>query len=141
MASGVARTLAGLFGRRADDRPRSHRTGREGERAAARYLKSIGLRVVARNFRTPYGEVDLVCFDRRADTHVIVEVKSTIADSPAIAPSQRVGAEQRQRLLRVARHLQQRRKVRSVRIDIVSVAWEPSAKSPAVRHFPAAIRR
>lgn len=48
--------------------------GRLGEEAAARHLSGRGLTVVARNFRTPLGELDLIA--RSGDLIVFVEVKT-----------------------------------------------------------------
>jgi putative endonuclease len=48
--------------------------GRTGEQAAATFLADRGYRVVAKNQRTPLGELDLIC---RCPTHVVVvEVKA-----------------------------------------------------------------
>jgi len=55
--------------------PAGHLTlGREGEDEAARLLTSLGLRILARNYSTRLGEVDLIC--RHGDTLVFVEVKT-----------------------------------------------------------------
>jgi len=48
--------------------------GRWGEQAAAAYLESRGLKVLAANVRTPVGELDLVVRDGRI--RVFVEVKT-----------------------------------------------------------------
>jgi putative endonuclease len=45
-----------------------------GEAAAARVLERQGVRIVARNARTRYGELDLIGQDARG--HVFVEVKT-----------------------------------------------------------------
>ena len=45
-----------------------------GEAAAARALERAGVRIVARNARTRYGEIDLIGHDRRG--WVFVEVKT-----------------------------------------------------------------
>ncbi|MDD5543519.1 MAG: YraN family protein [Acidobacteriia bacterium] len=50
--------------------------GREGERQAYRFLRRQGYQVVARNFRSPRGEVDLIAWDR--DILCFVEVKTRI---------------------------------------------------------------
>lgn len=47
--------------------------GRRGEEIAAAFLESMGYRILARNYRTPQGEADLIALDGR--TVVIVEVK------------------------------------------------------------------
>jgi putative endonuclease len=55
------------------------RTGRLAEARAAEHLGSLGYRILERNARTRYGELDLVAFDRRA--LVFVEVKASRAGS------------------------------------------------------------
>ena len=51
----------------------NQRKGNRGEDVALRYLLSRGFQLVERNYRTRYGEVDLVL--RQAGTLVFVEVK------------------------------------------------------------------
>ena len=48
-------------------------TGQSGELLAARHLERAGLTIVERNFRTRYGEIDLVARD--GDCLVFVEVR------------------------------------------------------------------
>jgi putative endonuclease len=51
-----------------------HRLGARGERLAAEHLERRGVRVIERNYRTRFGELDLVAFD--GSTLVFVEVKT-----------------------------------------------------------------
>jgi putative endonuclease len=62
------------------------RTGRLAEARAAEHLGSVGLRILERNARTKYGELDLVAFDPRRLTLLFVEVK-------AVRKGGRVGPE------------------------------------------------
>lgn len=55
------------------------RTGRLAEARAAEHLVSLGYRILERNARTKFGELDLVALDRRA--LVFVEVKAVRAGS------------------------------------------------------------
>ena len=55
------------------------RTGRLAEARAAEHLGSLGYRILERNARTRYGELDLIAYDRR--TLVFVEVKAARAGS------------------------------------------------------------
>ncbi len=48
--------------------------GRRGEQLAAEHLERLGFAIVARNYRTRHGELDLVAFGD--DTLVFAEVKS-----------------------------------------------------------------
>lgn len=49
-------------------------TGAHGESAAAEFLHRNGYRVIQRNYRSKWGEIDIVC--RRGSTVVFVEVKT-----------------------------------------------------------------
>jgi len=74
--------------------------GRQGEDVAALYLKRIGMKILARNLRTPVGEIDLVARHRRF--LVFVEVKTrrgTMFGSPAEA----VGPRKQRQIVRAAR--------------------------------------
>jgi putative endonuclease len=48
--------------------------GRKGEEKAAQTLEQAGMRIIARNFRSSYGEVDIIAMD--GDTVVFTEVKT-----------------------------------------------------------------
>ena len=48
--------------------------GDRGERAAEKYLKRQGYRIISRNYSTPWGEIDIVALD--GTTIVFVEVKT-----------------------------------------------------------------
>src|SRR4051794_41922501 len=71
---------------RADPR---HTLGRFGEQLAAEHLERLGYRVIARNHRTRFGEIDLVVADD--ETIVFCEVKTRRAASgaPRDAPDER----------------------------------------------------
>jgi putative endonuclease len=48
--------------------------GRLGEDAAVKYLEEAGMQIVARNYRSRYGEIDIVAMDH--GTLAFVEVKA-----------------------------------------------------------------
>ena len=56
--------------------------GDRGEQEAERFLKKLGLRVVARGYRNHIGEIDLVAVDQKSKprTIVFVEVKTRKSD-------------------------------------------------------------
>lgn len=108
--------------------------GLYGERLAEGYLRRRKLKLVARRFRTPAGELDLVCLD--GDVLVFVEVK--LLSSRALQdPQDRVSAQKRQRLFRAARAFltQKRWSDRPCRFDVVSVLLSERGE-PEVEHFP-----
>jgi putative endonuclease len=53
--------------------------GALGEQLAVEYLQGLGLRIVARNWRCRYGELDVIAAEA-ADTLVFVEVKTRTGD-------------------------------------------------------------
>ena len=58
----------------APERIAAFQTGLSAETRAAAYLMAKGYRILARRFKTPYGEIDLVA--RRRNLVVFVEVKA-----------------------------------------------------------------
>lgn len=75
-----------------------HALGRLGERLAEEHLARAGARVLARNYRKPYGELDLVV-EHDGDL-VGVEVKTRRPGQPAL-PEEAVGRAKLGRLERV----------------------------------------
>jgi len=70
-----------------------------GEDAAAAFVESRGMRLIARNWRTRFGELDLVAMD--GDTLVFVEVKARMTDR-FMDPSYGVDYRKQVRLRRLA---------------------------------------
>ncbi len=116
-------------------RPRDarHGLGRRGERAAARHLKRKRHRILARNFRCPAGEIDLISED--GDTIVFVEVKTRASDV-ASDPQEALRARQLRRLEGAARYylMQRSAQDRPCRFDVITVVWAPKGR-PRVEHF------
>lgn len=73
--------------------------GDAGERLAERALLERGWRVLARNARTRYGEIDLVCHDGAG--YVFVEVKTRRAGS-FVPAAEAVGPRKLDRLVHLA---------------------------------------
>jgi putative endonuclease len=117
--------------RRADARRRAWRYGRWAEAACVACLILRGYRVLARRFRTPVGELDIVA--RRGRVLAVIEVK---ARAEMEAASQALTARQRRRIARAAEaFLQARPRLAglAVRFDVMLVEpWR------LPRHLPAA---
>jgi putative endonuclease len=73
--------------------------GRIGERAAEKYLRGLGYEILARNFRTRFGEIDLVARD--GGCLVFAEVK-TRADGAYGAPEEAVTKAKQKHLIAAA---------------------------------------
>ncbi len=107
--------------------------GNAGEKAAERFLKKSGYRILARNYTCRAGEIDLICF--RDECIVFVEVKTLESDDFTDPESKITPAKQR-RLERAARDWLDRynRPECAYRFDAVSVVF-PEGGKPAVRHI------
>jgi putative endonuclease len=101
------------------------RLGAEGERAAERCVRRHGYAIVARNYRCPLGEVDLIALDGR--TVVFIEVKTRNVETVDTAFDAVDPRKQRQ-IVRVAEHYLSANRLhdRDVRFDIVGV-WRNGA--------------
>ena len=78
---------------------RARALGGRGEALAADFLRRAGLQIVARNYRSSLGELDLVARD--GDETVFVEVKTRVG-GPGTAPDVAVTATKLERLARLA---------------------------------------
>lgn len=110
-----------------------HTLGEKGELLAERCLRRLGMRVLARRYATPAGELDLVMLDGR--TLVFVEVK-TQTDARLIEPEERVQRAKQHRLAVAAKAFVQRKNLhdRPCRFDVVAIVTPPGAE-PQVRHI------
>ncbi len=108
--------------------------GSRSERAAARFLKRLGYRLVARNYSCPQGELDLVAVDGRCV--VFVEVRSTEGDDPE-RPAASVNHAKQQRLTQLALVFLKKHRLlnHAARFDVVIVCWPKGRREPAITHY------
>jgi len=107
--------------------------GRRGERAARRFCRGLGWRILEANFKCPLGELDLIADDGSAI--VFVEVKTRIDDADA-DPEENVNARKRRQLERVAAHWLaiHGRPDRAYRFDVISVVIG-KGRRPNINHI------
>jgi putative endonuclease len=111
-------------------------TGRRAEDLAAALLERAGLRVVARNWRRPEGELDLVADD--AGTCVFVEVRSRTGTALG-HPLESITVEKQRRVIRSARLYlaESPAPATGYRFDVVAVTFDPEGRAePEVVHVP-----
>jgi len=71
------------------ERVAAFRTGLSAESRAAAYLIAKGYRILAKRFRTPYGEIDLVARRRNLIAFVEVKARANLDDAAwAVTPRQ-----------------------------------------------------
>jgi putative endonuclease len=118
--------------------------GARGEELAARHLEARGLQVVERNFRTRYGELDVVA--RSPRFLVFCEVKTRVVregTADVLGPFAAIGPRKQRQVRAMAREwLAQSRldgpRPSEVRFDAIGVSFEASGRLVALEHLEAA---
>lgn len=93
--------------------------GQEGEERASKYLMENGYCIVERNFRTKYGEIDIIV--KKAETIVFVEVK-TMPNATSDMLSKVLNTQKQQRIIKTSkRFLQNHREYSNsyIRYDVI----------------------
>jgi putative endonuclease len=89
-----------------------------GEKKAAAYLRRKGYRIIERNYRNRFCEIDIIAFKKV--TYVFAEVKSRSGDEFG-TPAQAVDARRRERMVRAAKMYMIGNENFSVRFDVIEV--------------------
>ncbi|MFH1096345.1 MAG: YraN family protein [Candidatus Desantisbacteria bacterium] len=97
--------------------------GQYGEDTAAKYLLKQGVKILEKNYRCGYGEIDIIAKDR--DTLVFVEVK-TRKTSTYLSPFLAVNKHKQLQISKVALHYLLEKKIQAIpcRFDVVIVVDE-----------------
>jgi len=105
--------------------------GRAAEKFAADALARAGYRVLARNLRTPVGEIDIVA--ERRGTLVFVEVKARRAGGLAGSPEDALTATKFRRVARAAAHVAAARGMASAPREFLGAAVDLTSEgAPAL---------
>lgn len=108
--------------------------GTRSERAAEKFLKKLGYRILGRNVLFRNGELDLIA--RQGDVIVFVEVRSTESTDTSI-PALSVDHIKQRKLTDVALAWLQKYQLleRTYRFDVMAVSWPNDQKLPIIEHF------
>lgn len=120
--------------------------GRHGEALAAEYLQAKGYQILERNFRSPYGEIDLIAFQADEESlhggpvQVFVEVKTRSTNAygypeEAVTPSKQV------HLIQAAQAYLQRHpdQTGDWRIDVIAVRTGQAEGPAEIKYFENAV--
>lgn len=109
--------------------------GKQGEDIAARYLLEQGYKILVRNYRTRYGELDLIC--TKNDIIVFVEVKTRNSNSFG-SPEESITRSKIEHIRKVALSYlaEQRVSFREMRFDVIGIVMEQN--QPRINHIIAA---
>ncbi len=114
--------------------------GQRGEQLAAEHLLREGFDIVERNYRTRWGELDIVACDGRA--LIFCEVKTRRLPHTAGQPLEAVNHAKRTRLRKMAgRWLVERRErpyADELRFDAIGVTFDAGGRLMAIEHVEGA---
>ena len=117
--------------------------GRIGEDIASRFLSEKGLKVVERNFRRPYGEIDIVSRES-SGIYRFVEVKTVswetgepgVSHETGYRPEENMHPQKVKRLMRVIESYILFRSIEEDwQVDVIAVYLDREAKRAKVRHL------
>ena len=116
------------------------KTGALGESIAETFLKTKGYKIIMKNYRKPWGEIDIIA--EKQNTVRFVEVKTVTRESFVYshAPEEMVD---RRKLTKVARtaalYMETKRDRREFQLDVVGVILDKGSRTATCRLFEQAL--
>ena len=116
-------------------RARQHlERGQQGEDRAAEYLIKKAFGILARNYRIPAGELDIIA--RYKNILVFVEVKTLSAQSSLYEPEEQVTFAKRRRCEKAAAHwLDLNPHEGTCRFDVMGIKVDPHGQTTEIHHI------
>ena len=103
--------------------------GREGEELARRFLLSKGYKIVKRNFRTPFGEIDLIAYQKKVLAFIEVRTKTS---SNFGTPEESISLSKKKKISRVASFYLKAKRLKEneidCRFDVVCLAMDKESR-------------
>jgi putative endonuclease len=117
-----------------------HRLGALGEQLAAEHLARRGFRILERNYRTRWGELDIVAFDGR--TLAFCEVKTRRLGGGQGTAWEAIHSGKRRQVRRMAGRWMHERAERpraaAIRCDAIAVTFDRQGRLVALEHLEGA---
>ena len=114
---------------------RRRERGQQGEREAEQFLSAQRYAIIAKNYRSPFGEIDLIALDRQ--TVVFVEVRTHTG--PAFGdPLASVNARKQRQIAKTALHYLSCHRLHDheARFDVIGIRWQ--GERPQLTHVKGA---
>lgn len=112
--------------------------GAAGEVIAARYLRKKGYTLLAANYRTRFGEIDIIAADKKYIAFVEVKLRSGVA---IYTPEEAVTPQKQQRIVKAAmQYLQLHPSDLQPRFDVIAIVADDRdpMKTRSLEHLKAA---
>jgi len=114
--------------------------GQLGEQLAAEHLVRRGFQIVERNYRTRWGELDIVAFDGR--TLAFCEVKTRRMPAGGVSPLEAVRPRKQSRVRRMAGswliERTERPRAENLRFDAIGVTFDLAGRLVKLEHLEGA---
>ena len=111
------------------------KTGQIGENIAAKYLEGKGLKILTRNYRTRFGEIDIIAVEK--GTYIFVEVKTKIGDQFG-TPEEMINRSKIAKVLKMASVYLTKESLGNppCRLDAVAIVLDENLKVVSLHHYP-----
>jgi len=108
--------------------------GRFGEDLAVSYLRKHGYRIIERNFKVRYGEIDIIC--EKDDILVFVEVKTRIGHAYGL-PEEAVTPRKLREIIKTAEYFTvlHHELSSSLRIDVIGIELTDDGQIRTFNHL------
>ena len=108
--------------------------GKFGEKLAADYLSKRGYRILERNFKARYGEIDIIC--TKDNTLIFVEVKTRIGEKYG-KPEESVTPKKLREIVKAAQYykLTHDHLPEALRIDVIAIQLDDQNTVASFRHI------
>lgn len=110
---------------------KKQRIGEWGENEASGYLSNLGYEIIARNVRTPRGEIDIIA--KSDDVTIFVEVR-TLTSNRIAHPEETITRQKQSHMLAAVEDYTQSRGIDHWQIDAIAVEGKPGS-IPLITHF------
>ena len=120
---------------------RTSQTGSIGEDIACVFLQRKGFKIIERNYRKPWGEIDIIA--EMNDEVRFIEVKALSGDLDVLSrenngyrPEEQIQPEKLRKIVRTAQlYMAHKEDDREYQIDAVGVILDPITRKARCRHF------
>jgi putative endonuclease len=112
--------------------------GRIGEEIACQFLARRGFTIISKNYRKPWGEIDIIA--EKAGIVRFVEVKAVSRESNYYRPEELVDGRKLRKLARTANlYMENTHDEREFQIDVVGVIMDEATRTARCRLFEQAL--
>ena len=105
----------------AKEREEKHnlKLGKQGEKQAIKYLKQNGWKIIEKNYKNPFGEIDIIA--KKGEIYAFVEVKTRLQDIFGM-PSEAVTSSKKRRYIMGANYYFANKIIaHTVRFDVIEI--------------------